>query len=84
VQYEAGSDEIGTLAENFNHMTEKLQASYCLLEGRVEERTRELQESNEQLQEEIIEREHIENALRDAQEYLRIAATTFDTLLLAV
>jgi diguanylate cyclase (GGDEF)-like protein/PAS domain S-box-containing protein len=76
---DAGSDEIGTLAENFNRMTENLQASYRLLESRVEERTRELQESNEQLQEEIIEREHIEKALRDAQEYLRIAATTFDT-----
>lgn len=76
---EAGTDEIGMLAENFNRMTENLQASYRLLEGRVEERTRELQESNEQLQEEIIEREHIEKALRDAQEYLRVAATTFDT-----
>lgn len=76
---ESGSDEIGTLAQNFNRMTENLQFSYRSLEGRVDERTRELQVSNEQLQEEIIEREHIEKALRDAQEYLRIAATTFET-----
>jgi len=76
---DAGRDEISTLAQNFNRMTEYLQASYRSLEGRVEERTRELHVSNEQLQEEIIEREHIEKALRDAQEHLRIAATTFET-----
>ena len=76
---ESGADEISMLAKNFNRMTENLQSSYRLLEGRVEERTRELNVSNEQLQQEIIEREHIEKSLRDAQEHLRLAATTFET-----
>jgi len=52
---------------------ENLQSLYRSLEDRVEERTRELNVSNEQLQEEIIEREHIEKALRDSQEHIRHA-----------
>ncbi len=67
---DSGMDEIGVLARSFNRMAENLQALYRTLEERVEERTRELNVSNEQLQEEIIEREHIEKALRDSQEQL--------------
>jgi diguanylate cyclase (GGDEF)-like protein/PAS domain S-box-containing protein len=66
---ESGTDEIGALASSFNYMTGKLQLLYRTLEDRVEKRTRELNVSNEQLQEEIIEREHIEKALRDSKEY---------------
>jgi len=69
---ESGRDEIGVLGRAFNRMTENLQALYRTLEDRVEERTRELNVSNEQLQEEIIEREHIENGV--AREPERVAA----------
>jgi diguanylate cyclase (GGDEF)-like protein/PAS domain S-box-containing protein len=65
---DSGRDEIGTLAHSFNRMTGNLQALYRTLEDRVEERTRELNVSNEQLQEEIIEREHIEKSLLESRE----------------
>jgi diguanylate cyclase (GGDEF)-like protein/PAS domain S-box-containing protein len=68
---ESAPGELGLFAQAFNRMTEKLQALYASLEERVDERTRELNVSNEQLQEEIYEREHVENALRDSQEHLR-------------
>ena len=64
---ETRADEIGALGRAFNRMTGSLQALYHTLEDRVEERTRDLYESNKLLQDEIIEREHIENALRDNQ-----------------
>ncbi len=67
---ETRADEIGALGRAFNRMTGNLQALYRTLEDRVEERTRELNVSNEQLQEEIHEREHTEAALRDSQEHL--------------
>jgi HAMP domain-containing protein len=41
-------DELEALATQFNSMTAQLQESYATLEGRVEERTRELTESLEQ------------------------------------
>ena len=66
---ESRVDEIGALGRAFNRMTENLQALYRTLEDRVEERTHELNVSNEQLQEEIIEREHTEAALRDSQKH---------------
>ncbi|OGS93010.1 MAG: hypothetical protein A2061_04290 [Gallionellales bacterium GWA2_59_43] len=65
---ESGTDEIGMLASAFNCMTENLQGLYQSLEERIEERTRELNVTNEQLQEEVIEREYIEKALRESQE----------------
>ncbi len=61
------ADEIGALGRAFNRMTENLQALYRTLEDRVEERIRELNVSNEQLQEEIHEREHMEAAMRENQ-----------------
>ena len=67
---ESRADEIGALGRAFNRMTENLQALYRTLEDRVEERTRELNVTNEQLQEEIHEREHIEAALRENEELL--------------
>jgi HAMP domain-containing protein len=36
-------DEVGQLAESFNHMTQNLQKSYTILEEKVRERTRELE-----------------------------------------
>lgn len=68
---ESAPGELGLFARAFNRMAKNLQELYLLLEDRVEERTRELNVTNEQLQEEIIEREHIEVALRDSQEHLR-------------
>ena len=73
---ESGTDEIGVLARAFNNMTYNLQALYLSLEDRVGERTRELNASNERLQEEIIGREHIEVALRRSEARLR---TLYDT-----
>ena len=70
---ESAPGEIGLFAKTFNRMTVSLQRLYSSLEERIEERTRELNVSNEQLQEEIIEREHTEVALRDNQDHLRSA-----------
>ena len=64
---ESRLDEIGALGRAFNRMTENLQVLYRTLEDRVEERTRELNVSNEQLQEEIAEREHIESELKNSK-----------------
>jgi two-component system nitrate/nitrite sensor histidine kinase NarX len=44
------SDEMGALAAGFNDMAERLQASHADLEGRVREKTAELQEKRERLQ----------------------------------
>ncbi len=41
-------DELEALADEFNHMTGRLQESYATLEGKVEERTRDLTEALEQ------------------------------------
>jgi len=64
----SGADEIGALGRAFNHMTENLQTLYRTQEERIEERTRDLNATNEQLQEEIVEREHIEKALLESRE----------------
>lgn len=68
---ESAFGELGLFARSFNRMTGRLQRLYQTLEARIEERTRELSASNEQLQEEIVEREHIESALRDNQAELQ-------------
>lgn len=68
---ESAPGELGIFARAFNRMTENLQGLYRTLEDRVEERTRELNVTNEELQEEIIEREHLETALRDSEAYLQ-------------
>ncbi len=62
------ADEIGALGRAFNSMTGNLQALYRTLEDRVEKRTRELNESNRQLQEAITGHERAEIALRHSQE----------------
>jgi diguanylate cyclase (GGDEF)-like protein/PAS domain S-box-containing protein len=61
---ESGRDEIGMLARAFNRMAANLQALYQSLEDRIEERTRELNVTNEQLQEEVVERMHTEQTLK--------------------
>ncbi len=66
---EGAPGELGQFAQAFNRMVEKLQELYRTLEDRVEERTRDLNESNKLLQDEIIERGHIETALRESREH---------------
>ncbi len=77
---EAAPGELGLFARTFNRMTESLQGLYRTLEERIEERTRELRVSNEQLQEEIDEREFVEKALRDNQLELQTSKSQYDHL----
>ena len=62
--------ELGLFAQAFNRMSRNLRELYHSLDERIEARTRDLNVSNEQLKEEIIEREYIEAALRDSQKNL--------------
>jgi signal transduction histidine kinase len=72
-------DEVGVLASAFNQMTEKLKLLYEHLEEQVKERTLALSRANENLEQEIIERERVENDLRRHNEYLAAwYATTSD------
>lgn len=60
----------------FHDITERVKArrelkkAHAQLETRVVERTKQLSEANQQLQQEIMDREQIENALRESQERL--------------
>jgi PAS domain S-box-containing protein len=64
------NDEVGELANSFNFMAEQLQESFATLEIKVEERTRDLAESNQQL----------EIALKSLAENERILATLMGNL----
>ncbi len=57
-------DEIGTLAESFNQLSERLRCDRELLEQRVAERTADLAKANEELARQITEREQAEEALQ--------------------
>ncbi len=61
-------DEIGALGSSFNKMIEKLQKSHERLELLVQERTADLEESNEQLLKEIKERRYLEKAILEIEE----------------
>jgi diguanylate cyclase (GGDEF)-like protein/PAS domain S-box-containing protein len=61
---EQGADEIGLLGRAFNRMAQNLQSLYGTLEQRVEQRTQELNVTNERLQEEVYERERMDKAVR--------------------
>jgi signal transduction histidine kinase len=67
-------DELQALAEQFNRMTEQLRDSYSVLEGKVDERTAELQEALEEqarLFREVQEKgRQIEEANRHKSEFL--------------
>ncbi len=56
--------EIGLLSTSFNQMAQQLDDSFETLESQVEQRTKELQKSNQRLREEIWERKQTEKALR--------------------
>lgn len=65
-----GGDEISSVTIGVNKMLDIIQASHEKLENRVKERTIELQDTNEKLQQEISERRIIENELLVHKEYL--------------
>jgi diguanylate cyclase (GGDEF)-like protein len=62
--------EIGRLARTFNSMADQLYALVGGLEQQVAERTADLRQANEQLRQEIIERQHIEEQLLINQQHL--------------
>lgn len=76
---ESGSDELSSVSRQINHMLSIIQAAHEKLEHRVQERTQELQQTNEKLQQEIIERRSVENELIVHKEYLAKLAH-FDSL----
>ena len=66
-----GHDELGLLGSTFNRMTAQLRDMIESLEERVEERTKELSETNAALETEIAERRRAEGALQDTVQRLR-------------
>jgi len=69
------NDEVGTLADSFNQMAQDLGRHRKRLEELVEERTAELEDTNEQLQREIAERKRSEKKLKLSHEMLRDLAS---------
>ena len=67
----SGSDEIEHLAKAFNRMVDRLHSSYEELEGRVEERTLLLAETNRHLTAEIEQRYDAEKRLRESEHKYR-------------
>lgn len=71
--YVESQDEVGQLAWAFNAMTDRLRETINSLEQRVTERTTELAQVNEQLQQDIAKRQEIEATLRESESRLREA-----------
>ncbi|MFQ5893237.1 MAG: PAS domain S-box protein, partial [Nitrospinota bacterium] len=65
----ATGDELQELADSFNEMTARLQASYEALEDRVLERTAELEQAVHALEGEITEREQAQKALGETRAF---------------
>ncbi len=84
------SDEFGQLGQAFNKMIDDLNRTHGELklyaqelESRVRERTAQLEEANDQLQHDILERRRIEGALRESEERLRaITDSAMDAVIL--
>ncbi|MCB0210592.1 MAG: PAS domain S-box protein, partial [Anaerolineae bacterium] len=66
-------DEVGQLAQAFNTMTDRLRETINTLEQRVIERTTELDQVNQQLQQDIAKRQVVEASLRESETRLREA-----------
>lgn len=62
------NDEIGYLARTFNEMSKNLEQLYLNLERKVNERTTDLKEANDHLQQEIMVRRKAETELKKAKE----------------
>lgn len=80
-----GKDELGAMAEGFNEMLVQVQSRDAELEAYrknleelVDRRTRQLQTANEQLRNELTERNKIEEALRKSEEFNRYILETVD------
>jgi PAS domain S-box-containing protein len=65
-------DELGMLAGGLNGMLERIEKWNLELEKEVASRTATLEQTNQLLQEEIAERLHIEDQLRESEEKFRI------------
>lgn len=70
-----GNDEIGILADSFNHMAEDLEKHHRHLEALVEKRTSDLETANLQLLDEVSERKRAEADLNISRERLRDLAS---------
>jgi diguanylate cyclase (GGDEF)-like protein/PAS domain S-box-containing protein len=66
-----GRTEFSILADSFNDMSEKLRIGRDQLEERINERTGELEASNERLVREITERKLVEKELQKSEELFR-------------
>jgi PAS domain S-box-containing protein len=62
--------EIGILAQSFNHMAARLQASYASIERKVAQRTSELETRRRELQIEVAERAKAEETLLQNERFL--------------
>lgn len=76
----SGTKELKMLARSFNQMAQQLRESFAALaktneelENRVEQRTEELSEKNDRLQQEIRDRERAETALQEAVKVAEVA-----------
>lgn len=74
-----GKDELSSVATEINHLLDIIQSSHDELEHRVEERTKELQKTNVQLEQEITERKEVERELVVHKEHL-IRLAHYDAL----
>ncbi len=75
-------DELGKLAVSFNTMAEELNHYHGNLQELVEKRTAELNKANAKLQQEIIERERYEDALRKNEEKYRELVQNANSIIL--
>lgn len=75
-QLEQSNLALQTQIQQRFQVEEELRQTQNLLERRVQERTAALTQTNDQLQQEIIERQRTENALRTSVEQLELALTT--------
>ncbi|MDD1749355.1 MAG: ATP-binding protein [Methanothrix sp.] len=73
-----GSDEIAALATAFNSMVGKVREAHDSLETRVKERTEQLFLTNEELKYEMLERERMEQDLRESEQFIRNVLDTVD------
>lgn len=75
-----GNDEIGILADSFNHMAQDLERYHRHLEQLVEKRTVDLETANMQLSDEVSERKRAEVDLNISRERLRDLASHLQTI----
>lgn len=78
------NDELGFLTRSFNAMITSLKEERATLESRVAQRTAELSTANAAMAEEIVQRERVENALRESEvKYRGVAEQANDGIIIA-